>query len=99
MKKLTKAQVKEIAIKMLLTAIEIGVPTFISTLVIAKITSVDDLKVALIQAASVAGSMVLTATIHVGKNLIKAYFNDWNISEEELQEAFKDVGESGGNDE
>ena len=97
--KLTKAQVKEIAIKMLLTAIEIGVPTFISTLVIAKITSTDDLKVALIQAASVAGSMVLTATIHVGKNLIKAYFNDWNISEEELQEAFEDVGESGGNDE
>jgi hypothetical protein len=98
-KKLTKAQVKEIAIKMLLTAIEIGVPTFISTLVIAKITSVDDLKVALIQAASVAGSMVLTALIHVGKNLIKAYFDDWNISEEELQKAFENVGESGGNDE
>lgn len=95
MKKLTKAQVKEIAIKMLLTAIEIGVPTFVSTLVIAKITSVDDLKVALIQAASVAGSLVLTALIHVGKNLIKAYFNDWNISEEELQKAFEDVGESG----
>ena len=79
MKKLSKKQIKEIAIKMLLTAIEIGVPTFISTLVIAKITSVDDLKVALIQAASVAGSLVLTALIHVGKNLIKAYFNDWNI--------------------
>ena len=97
--KLTKAQVEEIAIKMLLTAIEIGVPTFISTLVIAKITSVDDLKVALIQAASVAGYLVLKALIHVGKNLIKAYFNDWNISEEELQEAFENVGESGGNDE
>ena len=95
MKKLSKKQIKEIAIKMLLTAIEIGVPTFISTLVIAKITSVDDLKVALIQAASVAGSLVLTALIHVGKNLIKAYFNDWNISEEELQKAFEDVGESG----
>lgn len=99
MKKLTKAQVKKITIKVLLTAIEIGVPTFISTLVIAKITSVDDLKIALIQATSVAGSLVLTALIHVGKNLIKAYFNDWNISEEELQKAFEDVGESRGNDE
>lgn len=92
--KLTKEQIKDIAIRMVLTVIEIGIPAFFSTLYIAKQTNADT-KVALAQAGSVAGSMVITACIHVGKNLIKAFINDGKVTKEELESAF-DVDVEGG---
>lgn len=92
--KFTKAQVKDIVIRIVLTAIETGVPAFFSTLYIAKQTNADT-KVALAQAASVAGSVVITACIHVGKNLIKAFINDGKVTKEELEAAF-DVDVEGG---
>ena len=92
--KLTKAQIKDIVIRMLLSAVEFGIPTFFSTLYIATKTSAD-IKVALAQAASVAGSVVITACIHIGKNLIKAFINDGKITKEEIEAAF-DVDIEGG---
>lgn len=95
--KLTKAQVKDIAKRLILTAIEIGIPTFIGTIVLFKITSVDDLKIALVQAASATGAVLLTALIHISKNLVKAFFNDGKVTKEELESAF-DVDIEGGVD-
>lgn len=94
--KLTKAQVKDIVIRVVLTVIEIGIPAFFSTLYIATQTNAGA-KVALAQAASVAGSVVITACIHVGKNLIKALFNDGILTKEEIEAAF-DVDTKGGAD-
>lgn len=94
--KLTQAQVKDIIIRVVLTAIETGVPAFCSTLYIAKQTNADT-KVALAQAASVAGSVVITACIHVGKNLVKAFINDGKVTKEELEAVF-DVDIEGGAD-
>ncbi len=93
--KLTKAQVKDIVKRLILTAIEIGIPTFIGTIVLFKITSVDDLKIALVQAASATGAVLLTALIHISKNLVKAFFNDGKVTKEELESAF-DVDIEGG---
>jgi hypothetical protein len=93
--KLTKAQVKDIVKRLILTAIEIGIPTFIGTIVLFKITSVDDLKIALVQAASATGAVLLTALIHISKNLVKAFINDGKVTKEELESAF-DVDIEGG---
>ena len=93
--KLTTAQVKDIVKRLILTAIEIGIPTFIGTIVLFKITSVDDLKIALVQAASATGAVLLTALIHISKNLVKAFFNDGKVTKEELESAF-DVDIEGG---
>lgn len=94
--KLTKEQVKDIVVRMVLTVIEIGIPAFFSALYLAKQTNADT-KIALAQAASVAGSMVITACIHIGKNLIKAFINDGKVTKEELESAF-DVDVEGGED-
>jgi predicted histidine transporter YuiF (NhaC family) len=93
--KLTKAQVKDIAKRFGLTAIEIGIPAFFGTLLLGKITNIDDLKIAIVQAATVTSSMLITALIHISKNLIKAFFNDNKLTKEELESAF-DVDIEGG---
>lgn len=93
--KLTKSQVKDIAKRLVLTAIEIGIPTFIGTIVLFKITSVDELKIAVVQAASATGAVLLTALIHISKNLVKAFVNDNKITKEEIESAF-DVDIEGG---
>ena len=97
--KLTKEQIKDIAKRFGLTAIEIGIPAFFGTLILCKITNIDDLKVALVQAATVTSSMLITALIHITKNLIKAFINDGKVTKEELESEFDVDVEGGAGDE
>jgi hypothetical protein len=95
--KLTKAQVKDIALKVLEVVIVTGIPAFIGAFAVCKFTNIDDFKVMLAHASVVAGSAIVDVLWNIGKRLARNFFNDGKLTKEEIESAF-DVDIEGGAD-
>lgn len=79
--KITKAQVKDIAVRSLKTLLVVALITFITAL---KSSGMTDFEAALISAGSAIGTMVLNVVI----KLIKNFIDDWKLTAEDLDDAF-----------
>lgn len=79
--KITKTQVKDIAVRTLKTLLVVALIAFITALKSSGMTNVD---AALVSAGSAVGTMVLNALI----KLIKNFFDDWKLTAEDLDDAF-----------
>ena len=79
--KITKAQVKDIAVRTLKTLLVVALIAFITAL---KSSGMTDFEAALISAGSAMGTMVLNALIKIIKN----FFDDWKLTAEDLDDAF-----------
>ena len=79
--KITKAQVKDIAVRTLKTLLVVALVAFITAL---KSSGMTDFEAALISAGSAVGTMVLNVVI----KLIKNFIDDWKLTAEELADAF-----------
>lgn len=78
--KITKEQVKDIAVRTLKTLLVVALVAFVTALK-SSVTSFD---AALISAGSAVGTVVLNVLI----KLIKNFIDDWKLTAEELDDAF-----------
>jgi hypothetical protein len=78
--KITKEQVKDIAVRTLKTLLVVALVAFVAALK-SSVTSFD---AALISAGSAVGTVVLNVLI----KLIKNFIDDWKLTAEELDDAF-----------
>lgn len=81
--KITKAQVKDIAVRTLKTLLVVALTAFVVAFTSSDMTNVE---AALISACSAAGTFVLNIIVKLIKNLI----DDWKLTADELSDIFGD---------
>ena len=79
--KITKEQLKDVAVRTLKTLLVVALTTFVTAWVSNGMSGVE---ASLIAAGSAVGTMVLNVVIKLIKNLI----DDWKLTSEELEDAF-----------
>lgn len=79
--KLTKEQLKDIAIRTLKTVVVVALVAFVTAFTSSNMT---DVEAALIAAGSAVGTFVLNIIVKLIKNLI----DDWKLTPEELADIF-----------
>lgn len=80
--KITKQQVKDIAIRTVKTLLVVALTAFVTAWTSTGMTSIE-------AAAIAAGSAVGTIVLNIIVKLIKNLIDDWHLTSEELEKAFE----------
>ena len=94
--KLTKEQLKDIAIRTGKTALVAFVTAFAGAIVLIATTDLNGIKIGLYNALIASGTTAGTAILNVLVKLFTNFLNDGQLTEEEINEAFGDYTNSEG---